>query len=82
MWVGFYDFPAIDNLRLVGSDHRCAVILNQFEKSNPDEKENHFCKNQRDGVSRLSCSLKEKAYYEDAVNKLPHGRESVLSNKL
>jgi hypothetical protein len=28
-WVGFYDFPMIDNTRLSG-DQRCAVVLNNF----------------------------------------------------
>jgi hypothetical protein len=71
MWVGFYDFPAIDNLRLLGSDHRCAVILNQFEKSPANDKG-------QPGLAKISvmvfpacrASLKEKAYYEDVVEKL------------
>jgi hypothetical protein len=39
MWVGFFDFPAIDNIRLLGSDHRCAVVLNHFDEPNEEEKE-------------------------------------------
>jgi hypothetical protein len=73
MWVGFYDFPAIDNLRLVGSDHRCAVILNQFEKSNPDGKEKaNFAKISVIVFQGCRGSLKEKAYYEQVVENLTH----------
>jgi len=29
-WVGYFDFPMIDNTRLT-HDQRCAVVLNAFE---------------------------------------------------
>ena len=29
VWVGFYDFPMIDNTRL-SEDQRCAVVLDNF----------------------------------------------------
>jgi hypothetical protein len=83
MWVGFYDFPAIDNLRLVGSDHRCAVILNQFEKSNPDEEEKtNFAKISVMVFPGCRGSLKEKAYYEQVVEKLTHPDERRRGNEL
>src|SRR5262249_17733538 len=30
-WVGFYDFPMVDNIRLP-NDQRCAVVLDAFEE--------------------------------------------------
>lgn len=60
-WVGFFDFPVIDNTRL-SHDQRYAVIINKFEESYAD--------------IILVCfpgtygSLKEKPYYEDVVQNL------------
>ena len=61
-WVGFYDFPMIDNLRL-SHDQRCAVILKAFNEGESAQ------------ISLLyfpGCyaSLKEKPYYQDIVQHL------------
>lgn len=57
MWVGFYDFPMIDNIRLRDSDQRCAVVLTHFEKG--------FAKIGVVVFPASHASLKEKAYFEE-----------------
>ncbi|MBI4965696.1 MAG: hypothetical protein HY913_20630 [Desulfomonile tiedjei] len=82
MWVGFYDFPMIDNIRLRNSDQRCAVVLNHFEKSDKSKKGD----NSEKGLAKISvvvfpgcrASLKEKAYYEEYLARL----QSVGPDKL
>jgi hypothetical protein len=60
-WVGFFDFPMIDNTRL-GNDQRCAVILNAFEDGSADITLAYF--------PGSYASLKEKPYYQEVVQKL------------
>ena len=81
MWVGFFDFPAIDNIRVLGSDHRCAVVLNQFEKSTDQEQQTDFAKISVIVFPGCRASLKEKAYYEDVVDKLLPQGESRFGGK-
>ena len=62
--VGYFDFPMIDNTRL-SHDQRCAIVLNDFTKSDPDMRAN---------ITLLvfpgsHASLKEKPYYEEIMNK-------------
>ena len=65
-WIGFFDFPMIDNTRL-SHDQRCGIVLNKFEK-------------QRAEISLLyfpgsHASLKEKPYYQEIIdNLLPSSR--------
>jgi hypothetical protein len=66
-WVGFFDFPMIDNTRL-GNDQRCAVILNAFEDGSADITLAYF--------PGSYASLKEKPYYQEVVQNL------MRSNKL
>jgi len=73
-WLGFFDFPFIDNVRLPG-DQRCALVLENFRYSKEEESES-------DSKMRLSAdfttvlfpgsygSLKEKPYIDDVVKKL------------
>jgi hypothetical protein len=60
-WVGFYDFPVIDNTRL-GNDQRCAVVLNAFEDGSADITLVYF--------PGSYASLKEKPYYQEVVQNL------------
>ena len=62
-WVGYFDFPMIDNTRL-SRDQRCAVILNNFDR--------------REGTADLTlvyfpgkyAGLREKPYYDEVVARL------------
>jgi hypothetical protein len=69
-WVGFFDFPMIDNTRL-GHDQRCAVILNAFEDGSADITLAYF--------PGSYASLKEKPYYQDVVQNLM--RQSIPLNQ-
>ena len=62
-WVGYFDFPMIDNTRLT-HDQRCAVVLNNFDS--------------RRGAAELTlvyfpgkyAGLREKPYYDEVVARL------------
>lgn len=69
-WVGFFDFPMIDNTRL-GHDQRCAIILNAFEDTSADITIVYF--------PGSYASLKEKPYYQEVVQNLM--RSNSLVNK-
>jgi hypothetical protein len=60
-WIGFFDFPMIDNTRL-GHDQRCAVVLNAFEDTSADITLVYF--------PGSYASLKEKPYYQEVVQNL------------
>ena len=60
-WVGFFDFPMIDNTRLA-NDQRCSVVLNAFEDNSADVTMVYF--------PGSYASLKEKPYYQEVVQKL------------
>ncbi len=60
-WVGFFDFPMIDNTRL-SEDQRCAVVLKKFEELNAELSVLCF--------PGTHASLREKPYYQEVVNKL------------
>ena len=60
-WVGFFDFPMIDNTRLP-HDQRAAVVLNAFEDSSADVTLAYF--------PGSYASLKEKPYYQEVVQNL------------
>jgi hypothetical protein len=57
-WIGFYDFPMIDNTRLA-HDLRCAVVLNAFDEDRADVTLIYF--------PGSRASLKEKLFYEDVI---------------
>ena len=61
-WVGFYDFPMIDNTRL-SHDQRCAVVLKTFEEDRAAEVTLVYFPGSR-------ASLKEKPFYEDVISNL------------
>jgi hypothetical protein len=60
-WVGFFDFPMIDNTRLP-HDQRAAVVLNAFEDGSADVTLAYF--------PGSYASLKEKPYYQEVVQNL------------
>ncbi len=60
-WIGYFDFPMIDNTRL-GHDQRCAVVLNAFESGGADVTLVYF--------PGSYASLKEKPYYQEVVQNL------------
>ena len=60
-WVGFFDFPMIDNTRLA-QDLRCAVVLNTFEEERAEATLIYF--------PGSRASLKEKPFYEDVIANL------------
>jgi len=60
-WVGFFDFPMIDNTRL-DHDQRCSLVLNAFEDNSVDITVAFF--------PGSYASLKEKPYYQEVVQNL------------
>ncbi len=60
-WVGYFDFPMIDNTRLT-HDQRAAVVLNAFEDGAADITLAYF--------PGSYASLKEKPYYQEVVQSL------------
>jgi hypothetical protein len=67
-WVGFFDFPMIDNTRLP-HDQRAAVILNAFEDGIADITLAYF--------PGSYASLKEKPYYGEVIQNLMKASEKV-----
>lgn len=59
--VGFFDFPMIDNTRVLGGE-RCAVVLKSFQDFAAEIALVYF------PASR--ASLKEKPYYEEVIEQL------------
>lgn len=69
-WVGFFDFPMIDNTRL-SHDQRCAVVLNEFDpESNFAQVTIVFFPGDR-------ASLKEKPYYDEVLHTLHRAQENL-----
>ena len=60
-WIGFFDFPMIDNTRL-DQDQRCAIVLNAFEATSADITLVYF--------PGSYASLKEQPYYQEVVQNL------------
>jgi len=60
-WVGFFDFPLVDNTRL-SQDQRCAIVVNRFVESSVDITLVYF--------PGSYASLKDKPYYQEVVQKL------------
>lgn len=60
-WVGFYDFPMIDNTRLLHGQ-RLAVVMNSFDRYSADITVTYF--------PGAYASLKEKPYFQEVVNQL------------
>lgn len=60
-WIGFYDFPMIDNTRLP-HDQRVAVVLNQLDEVSAELTLVYF--------PGAFASLKEKPYFQEVLNQL------------
>ena len=60
-WVGFFDFPMIDNTRLT-DDQRCSIVLNRFSGTWAHLSVVFF--------PGSHASLKEKPYYQEVVKQL------------
>lgn len=60
-WVGFFDFPMIDNTRL-SKDERCSVVLVDFEETSAEISLIYF--------PGSRASLKEKPFYDEVLDKL------------
>jgi hypothetical protein len=67
-WVGYFDFPMIDNTRLP-HDQRAAVVLNAFEDGFADITLTYF--------PGTYASLKEKPYYQEVLQNLKKTTESM-----
>jgi hypothetical protein len=64
-WLGFFDFPMIDNTRL-SNDQRCAIVLNSLE----DESGYQFADITLLYFPGSHASLREKPYYEELIKDL------------
>jgi len=60
-WVGFFDFPMLDNTRLSNGD-RCAVVLRRFQSSSAEITLVYF--------PATRASLKDKPYYDEVLGNL------------
>jgi hypothetical protein len=67
-WVGYFDFPMIDNTRLT-NDQRAAIVLNAFEEGAVDITLAYF--------PGSYASLKEKASYQEVFNNLMKNKYSL-----
>jgi hypothetical protein len=62
-WVGYFDFPMIDNTRL-SRDQRCAIVLNNFDgRASTADLTLVFFPGKYAG-------LREKPYYDEVVARL------------
>jgi hypothetical protein len=66
-WVGFFDFPMIDNLRL-SDGQRCAVVLRKWDAPNVEIALVYF--------PGSRASLKEKPYYDELIRDLLQSQKS------
>jgi hypothetical protein len=60
-WVGFFDFPMLDNVRL-SQGYRCSIVLREFEGESAEITLVHFPSSR--------ASLKEKPFYDEILYKL------------
>ncbi len=65
--IDFFDFPMIDNTRLI-NDKRCAVVMRDFDTTNK------FVEMDLIFFPGSHSSLKERPYYDDIVAKLLPGK--------
>jgi hypothetical protein len=74
-WVGYFDFPMIDNTRL-SADQRCAVVLDNF-------CEDAECRAEVTVVvfPGSHASLQERTFSEDVIRQLQNRPESERARK-
>lgn len=71
-WLGFFDFPIIDNTRL-SHGQRCAVVLRKFQDSSAEITLVYF--------PGSRASLKEKPYYDEVIQDLLRTRKLIDKEK-
>jgi hypothetical protein len=71
-WLGFFDFPIIDNTRL-SHGQRCAVVLRKFQESSAEITLVYF--------PGSRASLKEKPYYDEVIQDLLRTRKLIDKEK-
>lgn len=67
-WLGFFDFPIIDNTRLSHGE-RCAVVLRKFQQLSAEITLVYF--------PGSRASLKEKPYYDEVIRDLLRTRKLI-----
>ena len=70
--VGYFDFPMIDNTRLLGGD-RCAVVLNSMTDESADMTLVLF--------PGAYASLKEKPYYSEVIESIRQANLGTTGSK-
>jgi hypothetical protein len=60
-WVGYFDFPTLDNVRLP-QDYRCSIVLRDFQDESADITFIHF--------PGSRASLKDKIFYDEILRQL------------
>jgi hypothetical protein len=68
-WVGYFDFPMIDNIRLPGGQ-RCAVMLLNLTEAHTKLALLYF--------PGSRASLKERLYYDEVIENLNKQNESLV----
>ncbi len=63
-WIGFYDFPMIDNTRL-SHDQRCAIVVTDFDEQSVNISVIDF--------PGSHASLREKPYFDEIIENLRKG---------
>ncbi len=63
-WVGFFDFPMIDNTRL-SHDQRCAIVLTDLDEHSANISVIDF--------PGSHASLREKPYFDEIIDNLRRG---------
>ena len=71
-WIGFFDFPMIDNTRL-SRDQRCALAVTAFGESSADITGIYF--------PGAYASLKEKPYYQEVIQNLLKTSKALENSK-
>jgi hypothetical protein len=71
-WVGFSDFPMIDNTRLT-EGYRCAIVLRSFDEVGARMTLVYF------PTSR--AALKDKPYYDEVMDDLLRARNHVAEHR-
>lgn len=70
-WVGFFDFPMLDNVRLP-QGYRCSIVLREFQDENAEITLVHFPSSR--------ASLKEKPFYDEILYNLRNPPQRQAAN--
>jgi len=74
-WVGFFDFPMIDNVRL-SHGQRCAIVLRVFPQDPSGEAQITLV-----NFPGSRASLKDKPFYDEVRHELLKKRESAAEEE-